>query len=938
MNRWVTAQRCERCSKRDRCSETLDKKGAICRSPEMWQPDDTVITDRVGTEYIRIGTASASDMPELESDDGPAIAAPDVRSTMYDAMLRHLYPSAKTLGHFEAEQLRERRRLTPDEILQLGYWTHPSDSRHRSQVAAAVFEQVGDEAALGTPGFYRARDGAPQLAGPAGLAIPVRSTTGRIVGVRVRVEDAYGKRYLWLSCPGHSNGGGARVRAIVHVPMHDPCARNGVVRITEGEIKADIATLRTGTLTISIPGVAQWQNALPVLRELGARKVLLAFDNDVRSNRGVAAALQRLAGALSNDGFAVCVETWPERREGERDLWKGIDDLVTHREGGVHMITEHDSDAWQTISNMVDSAGATPDPMLKVRETLQDLPRRVAEQQSVLWDESVLGAAALMKHLAPSEFARLKIELKKINGAHVGDWTGEIDRRVKDDLQNAAKDGYALTDLGNVARLVAQHGRDLRHVAGEGWRIWDGVCWRRAKAGVTQKVAAIARELDRSTSATHAHWRRSESRAGIEAVVTLAETDAAIATSIDQFDANPWLLNVENGVIDLKTGSLRTHDRADMLTKVAPVTYDPTASAPVWAAFLERILPDADVRAFVQRFAGYACSGVVHEHVLMFLFGRGRNGKSTFAGALHDVLGDHAWQADRELLMTKPAGSHPTSRASLIGRRLVVCSEVEEGRSFNAALVKELTGGDRINARFMHCDEFSFAPTHKLMLLGNHRPSISDATESIWRRIALVEFGAQIPECEVDPALPEKLRGERSGILRWLVEGCLAWQRDGLTRPQAVINATREYREVEDLFGRFVSERCVEAPNKHAWASDLLDAYNEWLGSQGERYVTPKALSASLQNRDHKAHKVGGKKRYRGIDLRGEGDVPRDDGDDGDGVRQHQGTERLGAGAEVEGADLTGSSSPSSPCSPRAEVPAEVDGPVAATGRETVSW
>jgi putative DNA primase/helicase len=297
-------------------------------------------------------------------------------------------------------------------------------------------------------------------------------------------------------------------------------------------------------------------------------------------------------------------------------------------------------------------------------------------------------------------------------------------------------------------------------------------------------------------------------------------------------------------------GPLPPHRREDLLTKITPVAYDPEAVCPEWERFLEPVFAgDAALIRFVQRLLGHCLTGDVSEHVLAVFYGAGANGKSTLLNAVLGGLGpDYGMQAAPGLLMARHGDRHPTERADLFGKRVVVASESEQGGRFDEALVKQLTGDDKVKARRMREDFWEFDPSHKLILCTNHRPKVSGTDNSIWRRLRLVPFtttfwnpdkpapaGAARPEeLRQDKRLPEKLRAEAPGILAWLVHGCLAWQGEGLAMPSAVADATQQYRSEEDLLGEFLAEQCVVGNGLSVRSSDLFARYKSLLEASGE--------------------------------------------------------------------------------------------------------
>lgn len=435
-----------------------------------------------------------------------------------------------------------------------------------------------------------------------------------------------------------------------------------------------------------------------------------------------------------------------------------------------------------------------------------------------------------------------------------------------------------LTDLGNAERLAATHGKDLRYCTGLGWLAWDGRRWTRDDTGeVLRRAKLTVRSIYSEASRVESEERRSaiakwatasEAAPRIEAMVRLARTERPIAIRVEELDADPWALNAANGTIDLRTGELRPHCRADLITKIAGCSFDAAATCPTWDGFLARVVPDDSVRQFLQRFTGYALTGDVREHILVFAHGPGANGKSTFTETGLALLNDYARTAAPELLLAKSQAAHPTEQADLLGLRLVVCQEVEDGRRWSEVTVKQLTGGDRIAARRMREDFFSFTPTHKLLVAANHKPGVRGTDHAIWRRMRLVPFDVVIPDAEKDPRLPAKLRAELPGILAWAVRGCLDWQRDGLGMPAAVAAATDTYRAEQDVLGQFIDDCCVIETFATVRATGLYQAYTRWALDSGERTITQTRFGRAILERGFVREKDRYGWLYRGLGLR----------------------------------------------------------------------
>jgi P4 family phage/plasmid primase-like protien len=413
------------------------------------------------------------------------------------------------------------------------------------------------------------------------------------------------------------------------------------------------------------------------------------------------------------------------------------------------------------------------------------------------------------------------------------------------------------TDYGNGRRFAARYkGRAIYVSKWKRWLVWDGKRWREDTGDKVRRMAhttaiGIFDEAKRASTTDEqkalASWAiQSQSRPRIEAMLFSAAPYLAVEHT--ELDRDPWLLNVFNGTVDLRSGDIREHDPEDFITKIAPVQYDATAPAPTFESFLSKVLPEEDVRVFLQRLLGYSLTGYTSEQVLPFLYGLGANGKSTLINAVLAAVGEYGMQAAPDLLIAKH-GAHPTELADLFGARFVASVEIEDGRRLAESLVKQLTGGDKIRARRMHEDFWEFDPTHTVFLSANHKPVVRGTDHAIWRRIKLIPFTVQIPQKEQDKKLPEKLKGELPGILAWLVSGCLAWQRHGLEEPEEVTSATSEYRSEMDTLGDFLEERCVTGLNAEATSKELWSEWQDWAEETGEKAGSRQAFGRKLAER-----------------------------------------------------------------------------------------
>lgn len=419
---------------------------------------------------------------------------------------------------------------------------------------------------------------------------------------------------------------------------------------------------------------------------------------------------------------------------------------------------------------------------------------------------------------------------------------------------------FARTDLGNVARLLAYCGHRFRYV--EAWRrfmVWDGRRWEEDSeankmlaltADVSARVFAEAKqEEDEEERKELKAWAStSQSYPRRRAIVELVKGEADAQCAPKEFDANPWLLNVNNGVLDLRTGELKPHNSNYKQTRVCDISFDPKAKAPLWESFITRVVPDPEVRAFLQRYIGYCLTGDVTAKMLCVLHGEnGNNGKTVFAVTIQKMLEPYGIAINSDVLLARGSEPHPTELADLFGTRLAVCSEVKKGREWDEEKLKRLTGNDVIRARRMHENFWQFDPTAKFLVLANLRPQVNDTSNSFWNRIALVPFNVTIPDDEIDPDLVNKLKREFTGILNWALEGCLAYQNGGLRLPEAVRKARDEYRADEDLVGAFIQDALVVNPMAKVTSADLMRAAKEWCEARNVRAFGPRKLSERLR-------------------------------------------------------------------------------------------
>jgi putative DNA primase/helicase len=408
---------------------------------------------------------------------------------------------------------------------------------------------------------------------------------------------------------------------------------------------------------------------------------------------------------------------------------------------------------------------------------------------------------------------------------------------------------FAPSDLGNAERLTFHHGADLRFCKELGWVVWDGKRWgqdktdevyRRAKETVRSIYHEAGQEtLDENKRKDLARFAmKCEQRNRIVNMVDLAQKEADVIVRPEEFDTDPYLLNCENGTIDLRSGELKAHDPMHLITKLVPVEFDPDAKCPRWKRFLREILGgDRKLIRFIQKSLGYSLTGDTCEQCWFFLHGTGANGKSTLINTILHVMGDYALQASPDTFLATKGGGPRNDLARFLGARLIAAGEPDNSKRLDDGLIKRFTGQDPITCRFLYREEFTYQPAGKLFFSANHKPRVDDASPGFWRRLHSIPFNVAIFEAEQDKTLIEKLKKDAPGILAWLVRGCLAWQRKALKPPQEVAEATKEYQIDSDPLAAFFedSDLCF-GEGYRIEKRELYDLYVEWFEEKcGER-------------------------------------------------------------------------------------------------------
>ncbi|MDR0908895.1 MAG: DUF5906 domain-containing protein [Spirochaetaceae bacterium] len=436
------------------------------------------------------------------------------------------------------------------------------------------------------------------------------------------------------------------------------------------------------------------------------------------------------------------------------------------------------------------------------------------------------------------------------------------------------------SDTANGERLVRKYGDVIRYNPDwKKWLVWEGKRWKTDDGPlIHEKGLEVIRDMYELMNEAHS-WREAdeierkvkqvESVRRRKAMIESASLKKEIEIKSQEVDTDPELLNVENGTVNLRTGVLQEHCKENMITKMAKVTYDPNADCPLWKQFIREIMGNnPDLITFLQVVAGWAVTGDTSEQCMFFLYGSGANGKSTFLNVLMKILGDYAMSSSTETFMKKNSEQISNDIARLRGARFVTTAEAEEGRRLSETLIKQITGNDSMTARFLYGEFFTFTPSFKIFMATNHKPSIRGTDHGIWRRIKLIPFTTTIPYEKMDRNLEEKLLSEASGILNWLIEGAMAWYEvGGLVEPLCISNATKEYKEEMDLFGAFLSDRCLQKPNAKVQVSKLSNAFAEWCEKNNERSCSGHFVSNRMKQMGFQQERNSKARYWVGIEL-----------------------------------------------------------------------
>lgn len=594
--------------------------------------------------------------------------------------------------------------------------------------------------------------------------------------------------------------------------------------------------------------------------------------NEVGSGKDAQDILDKLIASITQENKPISTKRGaqpraPDRPQGQPELMTDSEllDKIRQSKQGQKFSTLYDSGdisaygndhsaADQALCNILASwtgkDASRMDRLMRDSALLQE-PERLAKWDKVHSQGATYGAMTIAKAIQDCRWCYEPTNYRK--------------KSQSKPIQKQTNTGYfPLAEDDLAVRFVAKYKEKMRYCHDSGkWYQWNGQIWEKEKA-------EEAIDLMRLVCKEAAELAGTKERKGLLSVnlykhaLEIARTDRAVAVTSEIWDSNKFLLGTPNGTVDLKTGNLRKSIQTDYITKTTNVSPSNHKSLPLWMKFLdETTAGDKKLQRFIQQIAGMILTGDISEHALFFVYGPGGNGKSVFLTAITEIMQDYAVTAAMETFISSQSDHHPTDVAMLQGARLVTASETDEGRNWAESKIKQLTGGDKITARFMRQDYFTFSPQFKLLIIGNHKPSIRTLDEAIKRRINIIPF-IQIPQ-EKDPHLSEKLRSEYPSILRWMIEGCLDWQQNGLQRPQCVKEATEDYFSDQDLFSQWINECCNVNPIFTGKSSELFASWKEFAEQNGIKPGNSKTFASDMEKRGYPKIRDNRGQKFKGI-------------------------------------------------------------------------
>lgn len=461
-----------------------------------------------------------------------------------------------------------------------------------------------------------------------------------------------------------------------------------------------------------------------------------------------------------------------------------------------------------------------------------------------------------------------------------GDRIDEFWVRSLAESYSSYPDNFPPTDQGNADRFLVAYSREVRHAHELGWFYWNSKQWARDMGEKNvihyagELIQIINKELLEAEDKAHVKVlnRTREMLSSYNSrknALALAKASPTISLTPDAFDSSRFFFNLNNGVLNLETLELKSHNPDMLLTKISPINYDPESTSPMFSSFVDEITcGDKTLAKWLQVYFGYAMTADVREQLFAVFYGSGGNGKSVLVNVVSTIMGQYTLETPVESIMYKNQQQGASNDIARIkGARLVTCRESDQGQSLAESLIKSLTGGDKITARFLHKEFFEFRPVAKWILFTNHKPTIRGTDEGIWRRVKLVPFSYRVPEEKKDKLLEARLLEEASGILNWLVEGCQMWLKDGFPECPAIDNATAEYKNDEDRIGEFVRESVVIDDSLEVSASDLYKAYRSFCEEVGDRPVSSRNFPKKMEEKGYYKKRTNLGNFWQGIGL-----------------------------------------------------------------------
>lgn len=658
------------------------------------------------------------------------------------------------------------------------------------------------------------------------------------------------------------------------------------VVVVEGEKDADRLWLDGIPATTNVGGAMKWKAPETLaLKKTGVKRVVILPDNDAAG----ANHAEEVAARCKAAGMAVTIIDLPGLKpKGDVSDWL----LSGHTIADLKALIEQTPYIVPAATESV--SAASPESGTLWQRILARLAQTIDKQSFELW----LSSLTLLEQAGDDAGPTVTMTIG-VPTAHGRDWLAKhfVDKfisaastfgvaatfiftvsTVKGSIDPSA---YHLTDLGNAEAFRDRYGDSVRWDRQlEDWYVWVDHRWAHDAGGA--KIRRLAHEHVRlwqaeATSIPDYTVRKTvldyamklEKAASFTTMLSELRVLEPVSSSGQQWDADPWLLGVENGVVDLRTGILRPGERLDNITKCTGCAYHEHAIAPRWLQFIDEIFGgDEALIAFIQRAAGYSLTGITSEQCFFMAHGAGSNGKSTLLSVLDYVFGNYSHTTDIKTF-TVGNDSVPYQLAQLVGRRLILTSEARTNAKMNEQVLKNMTGGEKVEVQHKYGHPFSFTPVGKIWFAVNHPPKVEDESHGFWRRVKMIPFNQTFEITPEGMALPGMLRSEASGILRWAVEGCLSWQANGLNAPSSVVEATKAYQDEEDPINEFLLDRCQRGQDLWVQASALYSAYRTWAAQQGipERDRLTGAVFGKHAGRMFQHQRGAAGKRYLGIAL-----------------------------------------------------------------------